>query len=97
MAPAGRVKREKGSDESVAISERKSVDSDLPRALSIQKAAVPWAAIAPPEIRFATQNLLKAVFCKAVQVDIPGIGGSFRIQSDLQIVKAKVGVMPQWR
>ena len=90
MAPAGRVKREKGSDENVAISERKNVDSDLPRALSIQKAAVPWAAIALPEITFANQSLLKLVFRKAVQVDVSGIGGCFRIQSDLQIVKAKV-------
>jgi hypothetical protein len=74
IAPADRVKREKGSDESVAISERKKVDSDLPRALSTQKAAVPWAAIALPEIKLATQNLLKAVFRKAVQVDVSGIG-----------------------
>ena len=58
------------SDESVAISERKKVDSDLPRALSTQKAAVPWAAIALPEIKLATQNLLKAVFRKAVQVEV---------------------------
>ena len=90
MAPAGRVKREKGSDESVAISERKNVDSDLPRALSIQKAAVPWAAIALPEIKFATQSLLKALSRKTFQVDFSAIGGRFRIQSDLQIVKARV-------
>jgi nucleotide-binding universal stress UspA family protein len=37
---------------------------------------VPWAAIALPEIKLATQNLLKAVFRKAVQVDVSGIGGA---------------------
>jgi hypothetical protein len=41
MAPAGNVKREKGSDENVAISERSKVESDLPRELKTQKAAVP--------------------------------------------------------
>jgi hypothetical protein len=64
------VNREKGRDESVAMSERSNVESDLPRELITQKAAVPWAAIALPEIKLATQNLLKAVFCKAVQVDV---------------------------
>ena len=70
MAPAGSVNREEGSDENVAISERNNVDSDLPRELNTQKAAVPWAAIALPEIRSATQSLVKAVFRKAVQVDV---------------------------
>jgi hypothetical protein len=62
------VKREKGSDESVAMSERRNVDSDLPRELRTQKAAVPWAAIAIPEIRFATHIFLKALFRRAAQV-----------------------------
>ena len=74
MAPAGSVNREKGSDESVAMSERSRVQSDLPRVLSTQKAAVPWAAIALPEIKFATQNLLKEGFRSAVQVDVSDIG-----------------------
>jgi hypothetical protein len=82
MAPAGSVNREEGSDENVAISERNNVDSDLPKELSTQKAAVPWAAIALPEIRFATQSLLKAVFRKAVQVDVLAIAGHFRISEN---------------
>ena len=73
MAPAGSVNREKGKDESVAMSERSNVESDLPRELSTQKAAVPWAEIAVPEIRLATQNLVKAGFRNAVQVDVPVI------------------------
>ena len=76
-APAGSVNREKGRDESVAMSERSNVESDLPRELSTQKAAVPWAAIAVPEIRVATQNLANAGFRKADQVDVPVIGGNF--------------------
>src|SRR5439155_8026704 len=68
MAPAGSVKSAKGSDESVAISDRRNVDSDLPRKLRTQKAAVPWAAIAIPEIRLATHIFLKAVFRRADQV-----------------------------
>jgi hypothetical protein len=76
MAPAGSVNSEKGSEESVAMSERSNVESDLPRELSTQKAAVPWAAIAVPEITFATQNLLKGGFRKAVQVDVPVIEGT---------------------
>src|SRR6516165_7843759 len=73
MAPAGNVKKEEGSDESVAMSGRSNVDSDLAREFSTQKAAVPWAAIALPEIRFASQSRLKAGFRKAVQVDCLGM------------------------
>ena len=69
MAPAGNVKTAKGRDESVAMSDRNNVDSDLPRALNTQKAAVPWAAIAHPETRFANQTLLKALFPRTVHVD----------------------------
>ena len=86
MAPAGKVKREKGSEESVAIRGRSNVDSDLARELRTQKAAVPWAAIALPEIRFASQNLLKAGFRKAVQVDIFAIREHFRIEPGVKIV-----------
>jgi hypothetical protein len=88
MAPAGKVKREKGSEESVAIRGRSNVDSDLARELRTQKAAVPWAAIALPEIRFASQILLKEGFRKAVQI-VSGIG-LFRIQSELQRVNPGV-------
>jgi hypothetical protein len=87
MAPAGSVNREKGSDESVAMSERSNVESDLPRELSTQKAAVPWAAIVVPEIRLATQNLVKAGFRKAVQVDVPVIEGT----SDASLTQAERG------
>jgi hypothetical protein len=86
MAPAGKVKREKGSVESVAIRGRSNVDSDLARELRTQKAAVPWAAIALPEIRFASQNLLKAGFRKAVQVDILVIREHFGIHPASKIV-----------
>jgi hypothetical protein len=51
-----------------AIRGRSNVDSDLAREFRTQKAAVPWAAIALPEIRFASQSLLKAGFRKALQV-----------------------------
>src|SRR5262245_4626425 len=78
IAPAGNVKREEGSAESVAMSDRSNVESDLPRELNTQNAAVPWAAIALPEIRFATQSLLKAVFRKAVQADVSVIGRRFQ-------------------
>ena len=87
MAPAGSVNKDEGSDENVAISERNNVDSDFPRELSTQKAAVPWAAIALPEMTFATQNLLKAVFRKAVQVEVLAIAGRFRIQDSFQYVE----------
>jgi hypothetical protein len=87
MAPAGSVNREKGSDESVAMSERSNVESDLPRELSTQKADVPWAAIVVPEIRLATQNLVKAGFRKAVQVDVPVIEGT----SDASLTQAERG------
>jgi hypothetical protein len=83
MAPAGSVKREKGSDENVAISERNNVQSDLPRELSAQKAAVPWAAIALPEIKFATQNCLNAGFRNAVQVDISVIEGCWTLRDSI--------------
>src|SRR6516162_5374918 len=86
MAPAGNVKREEGSAESVAMSGRSSVESDLAREFRTQKAAVPWAAIALPEIRFASQNLLKAGFRKAVQVDILVMREHLRIQSGLKLV-----------
>ena len=76
MAPAGSVNREKGRDESVAMSERSNVESDLPRELITQKAAVPWAAIAVPETRVAAQNLVNAGFRKADHVDVPVIGGT---------------------
>jgi len=56
------------------MSERSNVQSDLPRELSTQKAAVPWAAIVLPEIKFATQSLLKEGFRNAVQVDVSVIG-----------------------
>jgi hypothetical protein len=69
------------------MSERNNVDSDLPRELNTQKAAVPWAAIALPETRFASQSLLNAAFLNAVQVDVSGIGErGFRIRSGLEIV-----------
>ncbi len=83
MAPAGSVNREKGSDESVAMSERSNVQSDFPRELSTQKAAVPWAAIALPEIKFATQNLLKEGFRNAVQVDVSVIGKRWTLRDSI--------------
>ena len=70
------MNRAKGSDESVAISERSSVESDLPRELKTQKAAVPCAATAAPEVRFASQSLLNPAFPKAVQVDALVIAGA---------------------
>src|SRR6516164_636528 len=86
MAPAGNVKREEGSAESVAMSGRSSVESDLAREFRTQNAAVPWAAIALPEIRFASQNLLKAGLRKAVQVEIFAIWGDLRIEPRVKIV-----------
>lgn len=86
MAPAGNVKREEGNDESVAMSGRSNVDSDLAREFRTQKAAVPWAAIALPEIRFASQSLLKAGFRKAVQIDIFAIKEHLRIEPGVKIV-----------
>jgi len=86
MAPAGNVKREEGSAESVAMSGRSNVESDLAREFRTQKAAVPWAAIALPEIRFASQSLLKAGFRKAVQVDIFAIREHLRIEPGVKIV-----------
>jgi hypothetical protein len=63
------VNKEKGSDENVAMRGIRKVAFDLARASKTQKAAVPWAAIALPEITFASQSLLKAAFRNAVQVD----------------------------
>jgi hypothetical protein len=81
------VNRENGSDENVAMSERSNVESDLPRELRTQKAAVPWAAIVVPEIRLATQNFAKAGFLKAVQVDVPAIEGTL----DASLMQAERG------
>ena len=68
------------------------MDSDLPRALSIQKAAVPSAAIALPEIKFATQSLLKAAFRKAVQGDVSGIGDASGFNLPSKSSRRRLGV-----
>jgi hypothetical protein len=68
------------------MSGRSSVESDLAREFRTQNAAVPWAAIALPEIRFASQNLLKAGLRKAVQVEIFAIWGDLRIEPRVKIV-----------
>jgi len=68
------------------MSGRSNVESDLAREFRTQKAAVPWAAIALPEIRFASQSLLKAGFRKAVQVDIFAIREHLRIEPGVKIV-----------
>jgi hypothetical protein len=94
MAPAGNVKREEGSAESVAMSGRSNVESDLAREFRTQKAAVPWAAIALPEIRFASQSLLKAGFRKAAQVDFLVMREHFRIQPGVKIVNPSPSPAP---
>ena len=88
IAPAGSVNKEKGSDENVAMRGRRNAAFDLARESKTQKAAVPWAAIALPEITFAIQSLLKAALPKAVQVDVCAIdeASGFNLTLDRSIL-----------
>jgi hypothetical protein len=74
IAPAGSVSKEEGRDENVAMRGRRNAAFDLLRESKTQKAAIPWAAIALPEIRLASQSFLKPGFPSAVQIDVCAIG-----------------------
>jgi hypothetical protein len=62
------VKKKKGSDATVAMSEIKN--GEPVTTFIIQVAALLWAATQVPEITVAIQSLLKAGFRRAVQVEL---------------------------
>src|SRR5438034_8353979 len=72
-APAGRVKKKNGNDDTVAINDRNRGES-LTRFI-IQVAAVSCAATQVPETRLANHMFRKTGFRRAVQVELSVIGG----------------------
>src|SRR5262249_49366873 len=67
-APAGSVKRKKGSDATVDISE--IINGDPVKEFIIQVAALSWAATQVPEITVAIQSFLNTGFLSAVQLEL---------------------------
>ena len=71
-APAGKVKRENGSEAAVAISE--SSNGEAPNSFMSHVAAVSWAATQTPETTLGNHSPAKAGFLSANQMEVFCVG-----------------------